>query len=77
MIGSAATHLCCPDCRLRFTPASATYLRACPDCGQALQAVSLEGAVGFRVFSLEDAPPSLPLAIAVALAIPRHDGARS
>ena len=26
------THVCCPRCRLRFTPAAAAYIVACPEC---------------------------------------------
>jgi predicted amidophosphoribosyltransferase len=65
------THVCCPDCRLRFTPAGAAYLVACPRCGEPLQTLAgLERMVGFRVFRLEDVPHSLPEAVAVSIPIP-------
>lgn len=70
------THLCCPHCRLRFTPAAGAYLLACPKCGAPPQSSRLQDAVGFRVFRLEDVPPSLPEAIAVSLPIPDPRGDR-
>ena len=72
----AMTHLCCPDCRLRFTPAAAAHLGACPDCGEPLRASSLRGTVGFRIVTLEDVPHSLPQAVAVSIPIPDPGGAR-
>jgi hypothetical protein len=66
----AVTHLCCPRCRLRFTPAAAAQLGACPDCGEPLRASSLQGTIGFKVFRLEDASASLPQAVAVSLPVP-------
>lgn len=72
------TAVCCPDCRLRFTPAAAGYLAACPQCGKPPQAIaSLEGAVGFRLFRPEDAPLSLPEALEVSMPIPDPYGSRS
>lgn len=70
------THVCCPDCRLRFIPATAGHLVACPQCGKPPQPMAgLEDAVGFRLFRPEDAPPSLPEAVAVAIPIPdAHSG---
>lgn len=70
------THLCCPDCRLRFTPATA-HLGACPNCGEPLQASSLEGTLGFRVFRLEDVPPSPLQAVAVSIPVPDLGGGRA
>jgi predicted amidophosphoribosyltransferase len=65
------THVCCPDCRLRFTPAAAAYLSACPKCGEPLQPlVGLAEAVGYRLFRPEDVPTAMPEAIAVSLPIP-------
>jgi hypothetical protein len=63
-------HASCPDCRLRFTGA-AVYLPACPKCGHALQ-TSAAGAppVGYKLFTPEDAPQSLPEAIAIAMPAP-------
>jgi hypothetical protein len=65
------THAACPDCRLRFTPATGAYLPSCPTCGQPLQPLDgLGKAVGFRLFRLDDAPHSLPQAAAVAMPTP-------
>jgi hypothetical protein len=65
------THVCCPDCRLRFTPAAAGYLTACPQCGQPPQSMAgLEDVVGFRLFTVEDDPHSLPEALEVSMPIP-------
>lgn len=71
------THLCCPHCRLRFTPATGAYLAACPQCGEPPQPSSLQGIVGFRIFRLQDVPHPLPEAVAVALPVPDPGGARS
>ena len=69
------THLCCPDCRLRFPPAAAGHVVACPQCGEPPRPVAgLEGALGFRLFRLDDAPPSLPEAAAVSVPIPDQSG---
>ena len=65
------THATCPDCRLRFTPAAAAYLPACPTCGGPLQPLNRpDGAVGFRLFAPNDAPDSLAQAIALAMPTP-------
>ncbi len=65
------THVCCPDCELRFTPAAAAYLTACPKCGEPPQTLAgPEGVVGFRLFTLEDVPDSLPEAVAVSIPVP-------
>src|SRR5579859_4300717 len=73
--GSAVTHVCCPYCRLRFTPAAAAYLVACPECGEPHQTVSGHaGLVGFRLFTLEDVPHSLPEAAALSIPIPDPGG---
>jgi hypothetical protein len=64
-------HGSCPDCRLRFTAATAAYLPACPECGKPLAPVVGPGAaVGFRLFRGDDDPHSLPEAVAVALPPP-------
>ncbi len=70
------TNLCCPNCRLRFTPAAAAHLGACPDCGEPPRAASLEGTVGFRIVKLEDVAHSLPQAVAVSIPVPDRGGAR-
>ena len=78
----ATTHLCCPHCRLRFTPAAAAYIIACPECGDSPKPIaSLEGTFGFRVLGPEDLPHGvlgpedlpheLPYASAVSIAFPQ------
>ena len=72
------THLCCPRCRLRFTPAATAYITACPECGDPpLPIVSLERALGFRLVGPDDLPNELPYPIATSIAVPKPDGARS
>jgi hypothetical protein len=72
------THVCCPDCRLRFSPAAAACLVACPECGETPQTLAgVEGLLGFRLFRLEDVPDSLPEAVAVSIPIPDPGGGRS
>jgi predicted RNA-binding Zn-ribbon protein involved in translation (DUF1610 family) len=72
------THLCCTSCRLRFTPAAATLLTACPECGEPPQPVeSLERTFGFRLVCEEGAQHPLPQAVAVAIPAPDPSGARS
>jgi hypothetical protein len=49
------THVGCPSCRLRFTPAAAAYLVSCPECGLPLSpSASAESLVGFSVFVPEE-----------------------
>lgn len=68
------TNVCCPKCRLRFTPAISAYLLACPECGQTVQPVtSRREMVGYRLMLPEDLPYSLPHAGAVSMPDP-HDG---
>jgi hypothetical protein len=70
------THAGCPNCRLRFTPAVASYLVACPECGRPPRAIAgAQGVVGFRLFVVEDVPQEMPEAVAVSLPIP-DPGAR-
>lgn len=72
------THLCCPHCRLRFTPAAEAYLAACPECGEPPQLIAgLERTFGFRLVGPEDPPHQLPHAVAVSLSVPKPGGARS
>ncbi len=64
-------HICCPACRLRFTPAAAAYIIACPECGEPPQQVScLERIFGFRLVGPEDLPRDLPYATAVSISLP-------
>jgi hypothetical protein len=62
---------CCTSCRIRFDPAAAAYLAACPACGEPLQPLTTPmEAVGYRLFTLEDAPAALPEAIEVSMPTP-------
>jgi len=72
------TRAACPDCRLRFTVASAAYLPACPGCGEPLQALDrADAAVGFRLFKPEVNPSPLPDAVAVSMPNPDPGPGRS
>ena len=72
------SHVCCPDCRLRFTAAAAAYLPACPQCGEPPQTmINPESAVGYRLLKLDDVPHSLPEAVAVSIPIPDPSKSRS
>jgi hypothetical protein len=43
----------------------------CPECGGRLERIAgLERAVGFRLFGPQDAPHSLPEAVAVSVPVP-------
>ena len=66
-----ATRKCCARCRIRFTGASAAYLPACPACGGPLEPLAgLAGAMGYRLFTQEDAADALPAAIEVSMPVP-------
>jgi hypothetical protein len=72
------TQACCPRCRLRFTPAAAAYITACPECGAPpLPVASVERTLGFRLVGPEDLPHELPYPMAASIALPKPDGARS
>ena len=72
------TRVCCPSCRLRFTPAAAAYVVRCPECGGPPERIaSSERLVGFRLFEPQDIPHPVPEAIAVAIPVHEPDGARS
>jgi predicted RNA-binding Zn-ribbon protein involved in translation (DUF1610 family) len=74
----AMKHACCPSCRIRFTPAAAAHLVACPQCGEPLQrADGLKEIVGFRLFTLEDVPHTLPEAVAVSMPVPDPGAGRT
>jgi hypothetical protein len=65
------TYACCTSCRIRFTAAAAAYLTTCPTCGEPPQpSAGLAGAVGYRLFRLEDVPSELPGAVEVSMPIP-------
>jgi hypothetical protein len=66
------THLCCLRCRVRFTPAAAASISACPECGDPPELIaSLERTFGFRLLGPDDLPHELPYATAVSIALPR------
>lgn len=72
------THVACPCCQLRFTPATAAHLLACPECGRSPQLMSAaEGVIGFRLFIPADVPNPLPHAIAVSIPLPDPGAGRS
>jgi hypothetical protein len=71
------THVCCPGCRLRFGPAVAAYLEACPRCGEPPESgVTAERALGFGLFVPADDLHELPTALAAAL-VSHGEGATS
>jgi hypothetical protein len=53
------TRVCCPSCRLRFTPAATAFLTVCPECGEALRPIAVQDAIGFRLFA-PDEPQAMP-----------------
>jgi hypothetical protein len=68
--------LCCPRCRLRFTPAAAAYISACPECGDPPQTIAnRRWTSGFRLVGPADLPDELPNAPAVPTGFPSR-GAR-
>ena len=76
--GSVMTPVCCPRCRVRFTPDVVAYLVMCPECGGPVERIaSFERAVGFRLFGPQDIPHSLPRAVAVSIPVPESSRARS
>jgi hypothetical protein len=65
------THTSCPPCRIRFTPAVASALAACPHCGKPLHtSPDPVSVIGFRLFRLQDVPNPMPEAIAISVALP-------
>jgi hypothetical protein len=74
----AVTLVCCPACRLRFTPAAAAYIVACPECGGSPQPIaSPELTLGFRLVGPEDLPHQLPPAAAVPIAFASTEPGRA
>lgn len=62
------THVFCPGCRLRFAPAVAAYLEACPECGKPPQSVvNAAATLGFRLHARDDDLVELPEALSDAL----------
>lgn len=65
------TRACCPPCRLRFAPAVAASLLACPQCGDELHAAaSATEVIGFRLMEQHDVLNAQVLAEALAVALP-------
>jgi hypothetical protein len=74
----AWTNLCCAHCRLRFTPAAAAYIMACPECGDPPQPIAgLELTFGFRLIGPEDLPHELPFAMAQSITLPEPAARRA
>lgn len=71
---SAMTRVCCPRCQLRFTPAAAAYITACPECGDPPQPIVLQRSFGFRIVGPEDLPHELPYATAASIRLPGPGG---
>jgi hypothetical protein len=72
--------VCCPECRLRFTPAASAFVESCPECDRVLQSVTNPRAVvGFRLLRLDTLPPAVtdPIAVAVSLPLPDPAGSRT
>ena len=72
------THTSCPSCRIRFTPAVASALAACPHCGNSLHtSANPKDVIGLRLFRPQDAPHPGPEAIAISVALPDPADLRS
>ena len=49
--GSSVSHLCCHQCRMRFTAEAADFITVCPGCdGAASRVQALTQLVGYRLF---------------------------
>ena len=71
------SHPCCHPCRMRFAPAAATYLTACPECGLSLTPMDgAESLVGFRLFDPRDLADTVDEALAVSLPTEPDGGPR-
>jgi hypothetical protein len=69
------TQVCCPACRLRFSPAASAYIVACPQCGEPPQAaLSRESTMGFRLVGADEFEIEMPQAVAVAIPVPEPEG---
>jgi hypothetical protein len=65
------SRISCTPCRLRFTSAAASYLLACPECGERLQpAADAAGTLGYRLWSFEDDPQPMPQAVVAVMPVP-------
>jgi anti-sigma factor ChrR (cupin superfamily) len=47
------TRSCCPSCRLRFSPATAAHLRACPFCAAPVHLLPASAIVGFSLVAID------------------------
>jgi hypothetical protein len=64
-------NVCCTNCRLRFTPAAAANLPACPECGEPPVSIpTADGLLGFRLYTSDEGTDTSPQARAVTLPIP-------
>jgi hypothetical protein len=64
------TRACCHSCQLRFTPAAAAALAACPICDVPLDTARAGALLGYRLQVEGDPLPELPAVIAAALGVP-------
>jgi hypothetical protein len=65
------TRSCCPSCRLRFSPATATHLRSCPFCAGPVQLLPASALLGFGLVAIDPLlDDELPIAESVALPPP-------
>jgi hypothetical protein len=72
------TRVFCPPCRLRFTRADATYLTACPLCGESPKAVDrAEQLLGTHLYTEDDLVDAMALAAEAALPVPGPADGRS
>jgi hypothetical protein len=58
---------------LRFSPATAAHLTACPFCAAALQARPAAGAIGYKLIAVDALLGDDPVAEALAVALPRPE----
>jgi cold shock protein len=67
---STGSRLCCPSCRLRFSPGASASLLCCPTCGRELEELALaRDALGYQLVAL--ATSRLDAAVAAAAAAAR------
>lgn len=68
------TRFCCPRCQLRFTPAAAAYITACPECRHSPEPItSLQRTLGFRLVGPEDLPDELPYPTTGSITFPEPE----
>lgn len=66
------TRSCCPTCRLRFSPATAAHLTACPFCAQPLQGQDAVAVLGYKLIA-NDALLAAEADEAISVALPHPD----